>query len=50
MTEETTVLPVEQLLPCPCCASTNLVTPPAHWPDGCGYCRACGLRAAMQPR
>lgn len=37
--------PVEQLLPCPCCQSTNIIPPPKHWPDGCVYCRNCGLRA-----
>ena len=37
--------PVEVLKPCPCCASSDLVPPPAHWPDGVVYCRTCGLRA-----
>lgn len=36
---------VVDLKPCPCCASKNIVPPPKHWPEGCVYCRDCGLRA-----
>lgn len=43
MTEERMTPALEA---CPCCASTNLVPPPKHWPDGVVYCRDCGLRGS----
>jgi hypothetical protein len=35
----------EALKPCPCCESPDIIPPPKHWPEGCVYCRKCGLRA-----
>lgn len=35
---------IQALSPCPCCGSDNIIPPDAGWPDGCVYCRSCGLR------